>query len=67
MVQTKFWLRLGFTPTIPETLPQKIMKKKNKVLLKVLVEVEQKKWVEKEAKKLGISEAEFVRSLLPNK
>jgi len=38
--------------------------KKNKVLLKVLVEVEEKKWVEKEAKKWECSEAQIVRSLI---
>ena len=40
------------------------MKKENKVLLKVLVEKEQKNYIEKQAKLLGFSEAEVVRGLL---
>lgn len=39
------------------------MKTENKVLLKVLVEKKQKKWIEKSAKSERISEAEFVRSI----
>lgn len=39
------------------------MKTENKVLLKVLVEKKQKKWIETIAKKERISEAEFVRSI----
>lgn len=40
------------------------MKNKNKVMLKVLVEREQKKWVEKQAKGFKVSEAEIIRSVL---
>jgi hypothetical protein len=41
-----------------------MIKKENKVMLKVLVEPKQKKWIERKAKITGWSEAEFVRSLL---
>lgn len=37
---------------------------KNKVMLKVLVEEEQKKFIEKKAKREGISEAEAVRQII---
>ena len=44
-----------------------INKKENKVLLKVLVEKSQKKFVEKSAKLKKVSEAEFVRSIIQSK
>jgi hypothetical protein len=40
------------------------MKKENKVLLKVLVEKDQKKYISQTAKKQGVSEAEVVRVIL---
>ena len=40
------------------------MKKENKVLLKVLVEKSQKKWIEKQAKEYFVSEAEVVRIII---
>jgi hypothetical protein len=40
------------------------MKKENKVLLKVLVEKEQKNWIENKAKSEKVSEAEIVRGML---
>ncbi len=40
------------------------MKTENKILLKVLVEKRQKKWIKENAKKDKVSEAEFVRAIL---
>ncbi len=39
------------------------MKTANKVLLKIMVEKNQKKWIRENARKGKISEAEFVRSI----
>lgn len=41
--------------------------KKNKVILKVMLEVEQKKWIKEQAKLHEISEGEVVRRLLEDK
>ncbi len=41
-----------------------MMKKENKVTLKVLVDKSQKKYVEKKAKEYRVSEAEIVRVIL---